>query len=1166
MDKFSDSAMTILKERYFKRNKDGETIEDWDGLCKRVSKAIASIEKDKKWEKVFYDMIYNRDFLPNSPCLMNAGNELNMLSGCFVLPIGDSIEEIFEAVKQAALIHKSGGGCISGDAFVWSSLCGVKDIKSTVDCAIKDGRKGEKQGDGVSYNVSDLDIKTLSFNLDKNKDEFNKISHVWKFDVPLKDQIVIKTRDHINIQTSSRHPFFVFRNMEIKEIEACNLCEEDIVIRPDKNRDNWPIKKYQSKYGQIIDEDLAWLIGFTLGNGSFGMATSGRIGLKSGKRKRVKRVRWFSGTKDVIEKVQNILKRYDINVKITWNNRGSFEIVTHTQHFCNLLMDLCGIYKVGVKHGAIFIPEIITKSPINTIYSFVGGLIDSDGYIDERGRVSYSTVSKRMSDDLCGLLSILGFSPYIRNREPHGKSKLMLYDVIFFNRRENNKFISLIKDKIFCQHRLHRLKNGGENSGAIKFSYKEIRSILKKYGLIGNAINGSGPLAKEIGNLSCNLNGRCPRKDVLSIANCLDSYDKKISSVLRVIANRGVEILSVSKAKTKKDFYDFTVENTFNYAAGTNGVLFIHNTGFSFGRLRPKDSVVMSTKGISSGPVSFMKVFDSATEQIKQGSKRRGANIGILPIDHPDIEDFINCKTIEGKISNFNISIGVYDKFIDAYKRKGKFSLIDPHTKKIVKKVDAVEMMDKIAKSAWLNGEPGLIFLDRINKEHPLSYLGQIEACNPCGEVLLLPHESCCLGSINVGVLVYDGKFNWEKFKELIKNSIRFLDDIIDVQKYPLKKIKETTKSNRKIGLGIMGFADCLIKMGIKYGSNESYEFADDLATHLSINAFNESVNLAKERGPFPSFDKDKYWHKMMKPDEKIDGIRNACQISIAPTGSIAMIADCSYSLEPYFSVVYTKNIMDKSVKVVSPLFVQIAQERGFWSPNLIDEILEKGDIHIDEVPKDVQDLFVTTYELTYKQHLDIQSVFQHWVDNSISKSLNLINSTTVEDIKDIYLSAYDLNCKGVTVYRDGSRQEQVVETKKRERRQMYRYQRRPKKVYGTTEKIVTPYGKIYVTLNEDSEGKPVDCFISCKKFEAPMAEELLKSTAILISSHFRVGTPVKDLVKALKGVTGVGFFADREGSKKFLSIVDMIAKIIEDKYGEQNQVLDVPMGECPNC
>jgi ribonucleoside-diphosphate reductase alpha chain len=446
-------------------------------------------------------------------------------------------------------------------------------------------------------------------------------------------------------------------------------------------------------------------------------------------------------------------------------------------------------------------------------------------------------------------------------------------------------------------------------------------------------------------------------------------------------------------------------------------------TGFSFSRLRPSGDVVASTQGVASGPVSFIEVFNTATDAIRQGGVRRGANMGILRVDHPDILEFISAKADPARLKNFNVSVAITDEFMSAVEAGREFALRSPRSGAEVRRLDARKVWDLIARMAWKSGEPGVIFLDRINAVNPTPQVGAMESTNPCGELPLLPFESCNLASINVGRLVREGRFDWARFGELARLGVRFLDDVIDANHYPLEPIAEITRRNRKIGLGVMGFADALIELGIPYDSDEAVAFGEQLAGALDRESVAASVELARERGPFDNFEGSRWQRQGQAP------LRNATTTSIAPTGTISILAGCSGGIEPLYAVSFVRQVLDGARLVdVHPLFVERAKRGGWYSEALMQRIAERGSVRgIDEVPADVQRLFVTAYDIAPEWHVRMQSAFQRHVHNAVSKTINFPKSATVEDVQRSYEQAWRGGCKGVTVYRDGSREEQVL-------------------------------------------------------------------------------------------------------------------------------------------
>ncbi|MCX6677218.1 MAG: adenosylcobalamin-dependent ribonucleoside-diphosphate reductase [Methanothrix sp.] len=437
-------------------------------------------------------------------------------------------------------------------------------------------------------------------------------------------------------------------------------------------------------------------------------------------------------------------------------------------------------------------------------------------------------------------------------------------------------------------------------------------------------------------------------------------------------------------------------------------------TGFSFSRLRPKNDVVRATGGVASGPVSFMRIFDTATDVIKQGGRRRGANMATLRVDHPDILEFIQAKEKPGFLENFNISVAATDEFMRAARQGGEIELINPRTGQVAGRINALETMSHIAKCAWQGGDPGMIFIDRINAAHPLP--STIESTNPCGEQPLLPYESCNLGSINLAKLVERGEMSWERLAELAMLAVHFLDDVIDVNRFPLKQIEEVTLQSRKIGLGVMGFAEMLILMGISYNSQEAVRLAEETMKFIAERAREQSARLGEERGSFPLFEESKLknWSAM----------RNATVTTIAPTGTISIIAGTSSGIEPIFALAFVRRVLAGArLLEVSPLFECAAAARGIFTPELKAELARKGSAaDIANVPQDLKDLFVTALEIPPEQHVRIQAAFQKHTDNAVSKTVNLPESATVDDVLKVYNLAYDLGCKGVTVFRYGCR------------------------------------------------------------------------------------------------------------------------------------------------
>ena len=593
-------------------------------------------------------------------------------------------------------------------------------------------------------------------------------------------------------------------------------------------------------------------------------------------------------------------------------------------------------------------------------------------------------------------------------------------------------------------------------------------------------------------------------------------------------------------------------------------------TGFSFSRLRPKSSMVKTTGGIASGPVSFMKVYDAATEAVKQGGSRRGANMGILRVDHPDILEFITCKEDNKEITNFNISVAITDDFMKKLEKTEDYDLIDPHTQKVAKRINTKEVFDLIVKQAHKNGEPGIIFIDRMNEFNPTPKLGKYESTNPCGEQVLLPYESCDLGSINlarihksVGVNRYE--IDWDKLKEVTHLAVHFLDNLIDVNKFPLSQIEKATKLTRKIGLGVMGWASLLIRLGIPYNSEEAIALAEKVMFFILSEATKKSQKLAQDKGVFSAF-KGSIYDKR----EGASRVRNATLTTIAPTGTISIIAGpCSSGIEPLFAISYYRNVMDNDKLVeVEPLFEEIAKQRGFYNRELMERIAEAGSIqNMEGVPEDIKRIFVTAHDISPEWHVRMQAAFQKYVHNATSKTINFPHEAIIEDVRKAYLLAYELGCKGITIYRDRSREEQVLNIARKEQKEETKIlepgkispRPRPEVITGTTTKVATGCGNLYVTINIDEEGRPFELFTQMGKAGGCAASQL-EAIGRLVSLAFRSGIEVKSIIEQLRNIRCPS--PSWEKGQRIFSCADAIARVIEKRLieGIANKIsIDVP-------
>lgn len=584
-------------------------------------------------------------------------------------------------------------------------------------------------------------------------------------------------------------------------------------------------------------------------------------------------------------------------------------------------------------------------------------------------------------------------------------------------------------------------------------------------------------------------------------------------------------------------------------------------TGFSFSHLRPRGSIVKSSRGTASGPVSFMRIFDSATNEIKQGGKRRGANMGIIRIDHPDIKEFIHCKE-SGGITNFNISIAITDKFMKAFEKGEDYDLVDPKLGMSVGSFSARDVFNEIADAAWRTGDPGLIFIDRINASlaNPVPSMGPIEATNPCGEQPLYPYDACNLGSIFLNYFVDETdstpKIRWEDLASTVKLSVRFLDDVIEVNPFPLDEIRKTVLSIRRIGLGVGGWADMLAILGIPYDSEEALSLAEKIMKFIEKEAKAESEELAKERGVFPLFSESIYKKDVPR--------RNSAITTIAPTGSISIIAGASSGIEPLFAIAYrhiVKDIsLDRTLTFFNPIFEEKLKIRGVWSDKLKEKVAEHGAIReIEEIPEDLRMAFGTAHEISYDWHIKTQAAFQKYTDNAVSKTINLKSSSTIEDVKNAYIQAWESNCKGITVFRDGCKDTQVLNMGTGDKKEVDNKSgptatiERPFRVQGATYRLQTPVGTAFVTINQDQNGEPLELFINVGKAGSDvtaMAEALGRSisTAIRFHGSLRPIDRAKEIALQLAGIGGrrsVGF-----GSNKILSLPDAIAAALSIHFG----------------
>ena len=595
-------------------------------------------------------------------------------------------------------------------------------------------------------------------------------------------------------------------------------------------------------------------------------------------------------------------------------------------------------------------------------------------------------------------------------------------------------------------------------------------------------------------------------------------------------------------------------------------------TGFAFSRLRPKDDIVASTGGRASGPVSFLKVFNSATEAVKQGGTRRGANMGILRVDHPDILEFIDCK-LDGGITNFNISVAVTDRFMDALASGSEYDLINPHSGAVTGRLLAKEVFDRIVRAAWRTGDPGMVFIDRINASpaNPTPAIGVVEATNPCGEQPLLPNEACNLGSLNVSKFARrsdagEWSIDWDEMERVVRLAVRFLDDVIEMNPYPLAVIDETVKSNRRIGLGIMGWADLLFIMGVPYDSQEAIDLADRLMAFVKETSHDQCAKLAEERGPFPN------WSQSIYSD--VRPMRNSTVTTIAPTGTISMIAGCSSGIEPIFALAFQHRVKnpdgERVLTFVNETFERIAKDRGLYSDALKEEIAKRGSLHgIPGVPEEAARVFKTSHEIGYEWHVRHQAAFQRYTDNGVSKTINLPNEATEDDVAAAYRLAWQLGCLGITVFRDGCKGEQVLHVGIKDKPAAVPaasgpvvVKPRPHSLSGRTYRSETPIGTAFITVNETAEAEPFEVFVQVGKGGSDTMA-VAEALGRLISLTLRLPSPMspqrrlEEVISQLSRIGGaqpLGF-----GKGKVLSLPDALARTLAEHTGQLKPSSEAP-------
>ncbi len=1131
--KLSENALRVLQKRYLKKDDTGRVIETPKELFARVAWNLAQAERNygateaqvEDTARRFYRMVANLDFLPNSPTLMNAGLELQQLSACFVLPVDDSLVGIFESLKHQALIHQ----CLAGETLIMTDR-GLVSIRDAVDAFLVDTDSGA---------------------LPLTRHWIHGREPVY----------VVRTNHGHSIRATAEHRFLAvaehggFEWRRLSQLRPGDWLVLSAGRWLGKERALKPFRLAQRKTGSgrferkpirlpdTLTEELAELLGMYMGDG-----TNSRWGIR------------FIGNREEIDRVR-YLARECFGVEPTvCRHRSIWEAAV-------LRLDLKEWWEAQgfTKKSSLeaFVPDAVLQGPESCAQAFVRGLFAADGCARTSGHITLATSSANLVRQIPIVLFHLGVPCRIlalsRKEGGHQISvcskrgfETFRRDIGFGLRSKDDRLAAIAPYQIFVRgervpNQKEPLQNwyaglGSEDRRLAKLTLRGAM-WMRRYELSRHHI---GVLHAQGLQLTTAIEDRAA-----------ENY----------LYTRVTEVVPAGEAEV----YDLTVELKHSYLA--NGFI-THNsgggTGFSFSRLRPKGDFVKSTMGVASGPVSFMKIFDAATQTVKQGGRRRGANMGILRVDHPDILDFITCKDKTTEITNFNISVAVTDKFLEAAKAGSKYDLVNPRNKQVVGQLDAREVLDKIAFQAWKNGEPGLFFIDENSRRQPTPNVGEMEATNPCGEEPLLPYESCNLGSIDLQRHLKrntrnEWEVDWKKLEQTIRTAVRALDNVIDMSAYPIKEIEEMTDATRKIGLGVMGFARVLFALEVPYDSKEGVEWGRKIMKFIQETGYGESAKLAEERGTYPAWEGSRQWERGLK-------VRNSYVTTVAPTGTISMIADSSGGCEPEFSLIWYKRVMDgEELPYFLDYFEEVAKREGFWQESLVQKILDNhgSPRGLKDVPEKWQRVFATAHDVSSEWHVRMQAGFQDYSDAAVSKTINMPREATVEDVKKAYLLAFDLHCKGITVYRDGSREDQVlnigvadaekptaVHVEVPSETAVLRPRPRPDVITGRTQKILTGYGALYVTVNEDEKGL-FEIFAQIGRGGGYTAS-FTEGIARLVSLCLRSGVPVDEIIDQLEGIRSPRIAVDH--GERVYSIPDAIAKAIKRHIGMQKTGVQPPV------
>ncbi|MBI2204836.1 MAG: adenosylcobalamin-dependent ribonucleoside-diphosphate reductase [Candidatus Rokubacteria bacterium] len=1160
--KWTDAALRVLRERYLTRQ-GGEVIETPEEMCWRVATSIAEGEARygrspaavREVATAFYDVIIEGSFVPNSPTLMNAGKGNGLqYSACYVLPVGDSMPEIFDSVKAAAIIHQSGGGT----GFAFSRLRPKDDIVASTGgrasgpvsflrvfngateavkqggCVVPDTRVSTNRGviairelgpsaaDAKTWHEPSRPLFVATDEGPRESDEFynNGIALVRRIRTA-HGYSVCATLEH-RLRVIDEQGNYVWKTLEdIKVGDWVALQKNTYLPTEDFRFPCFDAKPHPNATPIRIPDaptaELGEFIGYFLGDGAVSVNArgTGRLILTV-----------CRAEPDVAARLSSIAEQlFGLRpVKQAKDGDGS------ENYFFNSTTLVAWLKTIGVDKPSaleVRLPEIAFTAGPEVARGLVRGLFTADGTISKDGYPSLSSTSRGLLEGVQQLLLALGMPSTIgevaKRTGAFGRNPLYRLRIITLDGlrafAETIGFFSASK-----QSRLEAgLTKAWELNDIIPFQ----GALLAK--LYGGPGRGSGP-------------GRSSRGADRALYRALQHYLPGLSAPRHLSRSR---LRRLADAHESVD-HDATVQ------------WFLGNSQFydQVAKIEEGESLTLDL----SVPANHTYIANGFVSH----NTRRGANMGILKIDHPDILEFIDCK-LDGGITNFNISVAATDRFMDALAKGEEYELINPRTNQAVGQLSAREVFERIVRAAWRTGDPGMVFIDRINASpaNPTPAIGQVEATNPCGEQPLLPNEACNLGSLNVSKFARRGEngewsIDWDEMERVVRLAVRFLDDVIEMNPYPLPEIDRMVKDNRRIGLGIMGWADLLFRIGVPYDSQEALDLAGQIMAFVKEKGHDQSAKLAEERGPFPNWSESIYG--------KVRPMRNSTVTTIAPTGTISMIAGCSSGIEPIFALAFQHRVKqpdgERVLTFVNDTFEEIARELGFYSDALKEEIARRGTVHgIPGVPESAQRVFKTAHEVSFQWHVRHQAAFQKYTDNGVSKTINLPNEASEEDVADAYRTAWDLGCLGITVFRDGCKGEQVLNigVGKKDAAPAPAIggtviKPRPHSLTGSTYRMETPIGTAFITVNETIDGEPFEVFVQVGKGGSDtmaVAEALgrLISLTLRLPSPLSAGRRLEEVISQLSRIGGggpIGF-----GPQKVLSLPDALARTLAEHIGQ---------------